>query len=404
MDHPSLARALDILERLIAFDTRSSESNLPLIEYVRGALHTYGIESTLVHDASGTKANLYATIGPKDRPGLCLSGHTDVVPAAGQPWTVPAFQMTRASDRVLGRGVADMKGYLAVMLAMVPRFIDASRQTPVHLAFSYDEEVGCLGVRGLLSQLAAAPVKPLACIIGEPTSMQVAVAHKGKQAYRCCVRGLAGHSSLTHLGVNAADFAAELATYLRRAARDLLEHGMHDAAFEPPYTTVHTGRINGGIALNVIPDHAEVEFEIRNLPGDDPAVVIDAARRYTEQTLVPEMRAVHAGSAIEWQPLIDYPALADRPADAWLAHLACAAAGNPRTRTVSFGSEGGLFQAIGVPAVVCGPGSIEQAHKADEYVMLAQLSQCLSFMDTLADRIGEGLLRAPPGHLPATRR
>lgn len=405
MDHPLLARTLDILERLIAFDTRSSESNLPLIEYVRGALHGYGIESTLIHDASGTKASLYATIGPKDRPGLCLSGHTDVVPAAGQPWTVPAFQMTRASDRVLGRGTADMKGYLAVMLAMVPRFIDASRQTPVHLAFSYDEEVGCLGVRGLLSQLAAAPVKPLACIIGEPTSMQVAVAHKGKQAYRCCVRGLAGHSSLTHMGVNAADFAAEFATYLRRTARDLREHGMHDAAFAPPYTTVHTGRINGGIALNVIPDHAEVEFEIRNLPGDDPAVVIDAARSYTEQTLVPEMRAVHADSAIEWQPLIDYPALADQPADAWLAHLACTAAGNPRTRTVSFGSEGGLFQAIGVPTVVCGPGSIKDAHKADEYVTLAQLSQCLAFMDTLAERIAQGPLHAtsrPPTDLPAT--
>lgn len=394
MAHPSLAPALDILERLIAFDTRSSESNLPLIEYVRGALHGYGIESTLVHNASATKANLYATIGPRDRPGLCLSGHTDVVPAAGQPWTVPPFEMTRAGDRVLGRGVADMKGYLAVVLTMVPRFIDVSRQTPVHLAFSYDEEVGCLGVRGLLSQLAAAPVKPLACIIGEPTSMQVAVAHKGKRAYRCCVKGLAGHSSLTHLGVNAADFAAEFATYLRRTARHLRERGMHDAAFEPPYTTVHTGRISGGIALNVIPDHAEVEFEIRNLPGDDPGAVIDAGRAYTEQTLVPEMRAVHADSAIEWQPLIDYPPLADQPAAAWLKHLACTAAGNPQTRTVSFGTEGGLFQAIGVPTVVCGPGSIEQAHKADEYVTLAQLSQCLGFMDTLARRIAAGSLQA----------
>lgn len=394
MNHPLLASALDILERLIAFDTRSSESNLPLIEYVRGVLGGYGIESTLVHDATGRKANLYATIGPRDRPGLCLSGHTDVVPADGQPWTVPPFEMTRAGDRVLGRGVADMKGYLAMALAMVPRFLDVSRQTPVHLAFSYDEEVGCLGVRGLLSQLAAAPVKPLACIIGEPTSMQVAVAHKGKRAYRCCVKGLAGHSSLTHLGVNAADFAAEFATYLRRTARDLRERGLHDSAFEPPYTTVHTGRISGGIALNVIPDHAEIEFEIRNLPGDDSKVVVDAARAYTEQTLVPEMRAVHAGSAIEWQTLTEYPALADQPAADWLKRLACAASGNPKTRTVSFGSEGGLFQAIGVPTVVCGPGSIEQAHKADEYVTLAQLARCLNFMDTLAGRIAARSLHA----------
>lgn len=394
MNHPSLAAALDILERLIAFDTRSSESNLPLIDYVRGVLGGYGIESRLVHDATGNKANLYATMGPRDRPGLCLSGHTDVVPAAGQPWTVPAFEMTRAADRVLGRGTADMKGYLAVVLAMVPRFLDVSRHTPVHLAFSYDEEVGCLGVRGLLSQLAAAPVKPLACIIGEPTSMQVAVAHKGKRAYRCCVKGLAGHSSLTHLGVNAADFAAEFATWLRRTARDVRERGPHDPAFEPPYTTVHTGRISGGIALNVIPDHAEVEFEIRNLPGDDPGGIVDAARHYTEQTLVPEMRAVHADSAIEWQTLTEYPALADQAAAAWLKRLACAAAGNPKTRTVSFGSEGGLFQAIGVPTVICGPGSIEQAHKADEYVTLAQLAQCLNFMDTLATRVATGSLNA----------
>jgi acetylornithine deacetylase len=392
MTDQSLAPTLEILERLIAFDTRSSQSNLPLIEYVRGVLRGYGIEATLVHDATGTKANLFATIGPQDRPGLCLSGHTDVVPAAGQPWTVPAFEMTRAADRVLGRGVADMKGFLAVVLAMVPRFIDVARQTPVHLAFSYDEEVGCVGVRGLLSKLAAAPVKPLACIIGEPTGMQVAVAHKGKRAYRCSVKGLAGHSSLTHLGVNAADFAAEFATYLRRTARVLRERGMHDSAFEPPYTTVHTGRISGGIALNVIPDHAEVEFEIRNLPGDDPGAVIDACRAYTEQTLVPEMRAVYAASAIEWHPLVDYPALAEQPPAAWLTHLACAAAGNATTRTVSFGSEGGLFQAIGVPTVVCGPGNIEQAHKADEYVTLAQLSQCMGFMDVLAERIAAGPL------------
>ena len=394
MSDRSLARTLDILERLVAFDTRSSESNLPLVEYVRGILGAHGIQSTLIHDVSGAKANLYATIGPTDRPGLCLSGHTDVVPAAGQPWTVPAFEMTRAADRVLGRGVADMKGYLAAVLAMVPRFVEAARQTPVHLAFSYDEEVGCLGVRGLLSQLAGAPVKPLACIIGEPTSMRVIVAHKGKRAYRCCVKGLAGHSSLPHLGVNAADFAAELATHLRRAARDLRERGKRDAAFEPPYSTVHTGRINGGIALNVIPDHAEIEFEVRNLPGDDPSVVIDAARAYTEQTLVPEMRNAHAGSAIEWQPLTDYPALARQPNAEWLEQLACAAAGNAETGTVSFGSEGGLFQAIGVPTVVCGPGSIEQAHKADEYVTLAQLSKCLDFIDALAERIAEGPLRA----------
>ena len=392
MAHAMLASTLDILERLIAFDTRSSESNLPLIEYVRNLLASHGVASTLVHSADGRKANLYATIGPQDRPGLCLSGHTDVVPASGQPWTVPAFQMTRTADRVIGRGTADMKGFIAAALAMVPRFVETAHTCPIHLALSYDEEVGCLGVRGLLSQLAASPIKPMACIIGEPTSMQVAVAHKGKRAYRCCVKGLAGHSSLTHLGVNAVDFAAELTTYLRRTSNDLRERGMRNTAFEPPYTTIHTGRLAGGIALNVIPDQAELEFEIRNLPGDDPEAVIDTVRIFADQTLVPEMRQVHTSSAIDWEPLIDYPALADDPAASWLKELACAAAQNPETRTVSFGTEGGLFQAIGVPSVVCGPGSIEQAHKADEYVTLAQLSQCLDFMDALATRNAAGQL------------
>lgn len=395
MAHALLAPTLDILEQLIGFDTRSSESNLALIGYVRNLLASHGIESTLIPNADGSKANLYATIGPPGRAGLCLSGHTDVVPASGQPWTVPAFQMTRADDRVIGRGVADMKGFIATVLAMVPRLAATAQHTPIHIALSYDEEVGCVGVRGLLSRLQDSPIKPLACIIGEPTNMQVAVAHKGKRAYRCCVQGLAGHSSLTQLGVNAVDFAAELATYLRRTGQDLRERGARDAAFVPPYTTLHTGRLAGGIALNVIPDHAELEFEIRNLPGDDPEGVIDTVRIYADQTLVPQMRQVHAGSAITWQPLIDYPALADDPAAAWLKTLACEAANNPHTRTVSFGTEGGLFQAIGVPSVVCGPGSIEQAHKADEFVTLAQLSQCLDFIDALAARNAKGQLLGP---------
>jgi len=256
--HPRLSASLDLLDTLVAFDTRSQNSNLELIGFVQAHLATQGIASTLTHDAERRKANLYATIGPSDRAGLCLSGHTDVVPADGQPWTVPPFQLTRREDRVLGRGTADMKGFLAAVLASVPHFVATCREVPIHLAFSYDEEVGCRGVRGLLRELEAAPVKPLACLIGEPTLMQVAVAHKGKRAYRCCVKGLAGHSALTHLGVNAVDFAAELVTHLRRVGQGLREHGAHDDRFVPPYSTVHTGTLRGGIALNVIPDQAEV--------------------------------------------------------------------------------------------------------------------------------------------------
>ncbi len=298
MPHSLLDRTLDLLATLIAFDTRSSQSNLALIGFVRGHLAEHGVESTLVCDDTG-KANLYATIGPADRPGLCLSGHTDVVPATGQPWKVPPFEMTRGVDRVFGRGTADMKGFVAAVLASVPRFVETVRDVPIHLAFSYDEEVGCRGVRGLIDRLATAPVKPLACVIGEPTRMQVAIAHKGKRAYRCCVKGLAGHSALTHLGVNAVDFAAELVTFLRRTANDLRTYGERDPEFDPPYTTVHTGTFNGGIALNVVPDSAQVEFEIRNLPAENPDAIVRSVRAYADNNLVTAMRETFDGSAVE---------------------------------------------------------------------------------------------------------
>ncbi|WP_310634448.1 acetylornithine deacetylase [Paraburkholderia sp.] len=384
MSHTRLESTLSLLQTLVEFDTRSARSNLELITFVREYLAGFGVEASLNYNEAGDKANLYATIGPRDRAGLCLSGHTDVVPADGQPWTVPPFALTRESGRVLGRGTADMKGFLACVLASVPYFVEHCRTLPVHLAFSYDEEVGCRGVRGLLDELARAPFKPLACIIGEPTSMQVAIAHKGKRAYRCCFKGLAGHSALTHLGVNAVDFAAEFAVHLRRASRALRESGQHDARFEPPYTTVHTGKLNGGIALNVIPDHAELEFEVRNLPGDSIDTIVQAARRFAEDELEGEMRATHADTGIEWQELVDYPALSADPDANWLRDMACELTGDETLRTLSFGTEGGLFQGIGIPTVVCGPGSIEQGHKADEYVEIAQLERCLGFLDKLA--------------------
>ncbi|WP_042338257.1 acetylornithine deacetylase [Paraburkholderia ferrariae] len=384
MSSSRIETTLSLLQTLVEFDTRSARSNLDLIAFVRDYLAGFGVEVSLNYSAARDKANLYATIGPKDRGGLCLSGHTDVVPADGQPWTVPPFALTREAGRVLGRGTADMKGYLACVLASVPHFVEHCRILPIHLAFSYDEEVGCRGVRGLLDELARAPVKPLACMIGEPTSMQVAIAHKGKRAYRCCFKGLAGHSALTHLGVNAVDFAAEFAVWLRRASRNLREHGHQDARFEPPYSTVHTGKLNGGIALNVIPDRAELEFELRNLPGDPVDDVVRAAQRYTEHELAGEMQAVSKDTGVQWQELVDYPALAADPAAGWLTELACEMTGDTTLRTLSFGTEGGLFQGIGIPTVVCGPGSIEQGHKADEYVEIAQLERCLSFLEKLA--------------------
>jgi acetylornithine deacetylase len=393
MTHPLLGKTLDLLQILVEFDTRSKRSNLELIAFVRSYLGSFDIESSLTYDAHGEKANLYATIGPGDRSGLCLSGHTDVVPADSQPWTVEPFVLTRRGDRVLGRGTADMKRFLAAVLASVPHFIAQCRRMPIHLVFSYDEEVGCSGVRGVLDGLAGMPFKPLSCVIGEPSNMQVAVAHKGKRAYRCCIRGLAGHSALTHLGVNALEFAVELATFLRQTARDLSTHGPFDQRFEPQCSTIHIGKLNGGISLNVIPDHAEIEFEIRYLPGEDPSRILRAVHSYAELELVPAMRKIAPETGIEWHELAGYPALAEQPGSAWLRDLAPDLTGDASFHTLSFGTEGGLFQAIGIPAIVCGPGSIAQAHKADEYVELAQLECCLDFLSNLAEqypsRIGQ---------------
>ncbi|NKJ45633.1 acetylornithine deacetylase [Burkholderia sp. SG-MS1] len=387
-DHALLTSSLELLEALVEFDTTSRNSNLELIEFVQNYLQQFGIASSLTFDETGNKANLYATIGPCDRGGLCFSGHTDVVPADGQPWTVPPFALTRRPGRVLGRGTADMKGFIAAVLASVPAFVDIAQEVPIHLAFSYDEEVGCKGVHGLLSELNRSPFKPHACVIGEPTHMRVAVAHKGKLAYRCCVKGLAGHSALTHLGVNAADFAAEIAVFLRRTATAIRNDGKQDTRFIPPYSTVHTGRLQGGIALNVIPDHAELDFEIRNLPGENVDAIVEAVRRHAHSTLEPEMQTVSRDTSIVFTELLAYPALRDmsdeNPRAAWLKQIAKRLLGLESENTLSFGTEGGLFQNIGIPTIVCGPGSITDAHKADEYIEVDQLAQCLEFIGKLA--------------------
>jgi acetylornithine deacetylase len=381
-----LGKTLELLKPLVEFDTRSKLPNLELIAFVRNYLAGFGIESSLSYDARGEKANLYATIGPRDRSGLCLSGHTDVVAADGQPWTAEPFALTRRGDRVLGRGTADMKGFLAAVLANVPHFIAHCRQMPIHLAFSYDEEIGCRGVRDLISELTSMPFKPLACVVGEPSSMHVAIAHKGKRAYQCCVKGRTGHSALTHRGVNAVEFAAELATYLRRVGCDLSTSGQRDERFKPPYSTIHIGKLNGGTALNVIPDYAELEFEIRNLPGDDADRIVRKVHSYAERILVQAMREIAPESGIEWRQLADYPALAPEMDSTWLRDLACDLTGDASLHALSFGTEGGLFQAIGIPTIVCGPGSIEQAHKADEYLELEQLERCLDFLPKLVEQ------------------
>ncbi len=383
MGNSLLVKTLDLLKTLVEFDTRSEVSNLELIAFVRNYLAGLGVESFLIYAPDGERANLFATIGPSERRGLCLSGHTDVVPADPRQWTVEPFTLTSCGDRVMGRGTADMKGFLASVLARVPYFIQQRREMPIHLAFSYDEEIGCRGVRNLLAELSDAPFKPLACVIGEPTGMRVAVSHKGKRSCRCRVQGLTGHSALPHLGVNAVEFAVELATFLRRTGQAIATRGIFDDRFDPPYSTLHIGKLSGGIALNVIPNYAELEFEIRHLPNDDPDPIIRSVQLFAESELVQTMQRVGSETGIVWEELTSYPALADVPGAAWLRQLACDLTGDSTLHTLSFGTEGGLFQEAGIPTIVCGPGSIAQAHKADEYLELEQLERCLSFLSNI---------------------
>ncbi|MGE8143571.1 acetylornithine deacetylase [Pseudomonas frederiksbergensis] len=365
----------DLLETLVAFDTTSRESNLHLIEFVRGYLDGFGVPCELVYNDERSKANLFATIGPANLPGIVLSGHTDVVPVDGQPWTVAPFELTERDGKLYGRGTADMKGYIACVLALVPSLVKASLKRPVHIALSYDEEVGCLGVRSLLKVLEQRPIKPMLCIIGEPTELKPVLGHKGKLAMRCDVHGEACHSAYAPLGVNAIEYAAELIGELGRIGQRLKAPEHHDARFDPPFSTVQTGVISGGKALNIVPADCRFDFEIRALPSHDPSEVAQELKTYAEQQVLPRMRAVSEQSDIRFSELSAYPGLVtDTRSEA--AELIAAFSGSREFGTVAFGTEGGLFDAVGIPTVVCGPGSMDQGHKPDEFVSVKQLNGC----------------------------
>lgn len=398
---PTLAKAIEILRDLVGFQSISRQSNLALIEYVQSYLAGFGITSRLVFNEDRSRANLYATIGPSTRGGLCFSGHSDVVPVSGQPWTSDPFTLVEREGKLYGRGSADMKGYIACVLASVPHFVATVRELPVHIAISYDEEIGCVGVRDLLAMLADDDAKPIGCIIGEPTSMRLAVAHKGKHAYRCGVHGLAGHSSQPDKGVNAIEYAAELITHLRGIGREIRRDGPFDTAFEPPFTTIQTGTVRGGVAVNVVPDQCVFDFEIRQLPNDDGAAHAERLKAFAMTQLLDDMRAVYPSADIDVTPLSAYPGMqeessaAARRLKALCGHaLGIADLAASGTNTLSFGTEGGLFQEIGIPTLVCGPGAIDQAHKADEFVAIEQLAQCCTFLKKV---VASDLLDAADG-------
>lgn len=380
------ATSLDLLERLVAFPTVSRDSNLALIGFIRDYLAGHGVASELFLNAEGTKANLFATLGPSDRGGVVLSGHTDVVPVDGQAWTRDPFRLSESEGRLYGRGTADMKGFIASVLAAVPAFLAQPLRLPVHLAFSYDEEVGCLGVRSLLDALAQRPNRPRLCLIGEPTELRPVLGHKGKLAMRCQVHGAACHSAYAPQGVNAIEYAARLIGHLGEIGEELARPEHHDPRFDPPYSTVQTGLIEGGRALNIVPAECRFDFEVRALPGFDAQQVATRLDRYAQAELVPRMQAVQPGTGIRFEPLGSYPSLAtDAASEA--AELVALISGSRDFGTVAFGTEGGLFHEAGIPTVVCGPGSMDQGHKPDEFVTLAQLEACDAMLLRLAEHL-----------------
>lgn len=374
-------QAQSLLASLLAFDTTSRESNLALIDFIQRYLADHGVASQLFHSDDRRKANLYARLGPAGDGGVMLSGHTDVVPVDGQPWTVPPFSMTRRDGRCYGRGSADMKGFLACVLAAVPVFLAQPLRMPLHLAFSYDEEVGCLGVRSLVDHLNASAERPALCIIGEPTEMRPVYGHKGKLAMRCQIAGHACHSAYAPSGVNAIEYAAQLIGRMTAVGKALQQQ--QDARFDPPFSTLQVGVIKGGAALNIVPQSCEFDFEIRHLPEAEVDSVIAGLQDYATRELLPPMQQVAAESAIRFTPLSRYPGLLTDPQSefaGWLAQWC----GSNDFSTVAFGTEGGLFDAAGVATLICGPGSMAQGHKPDEFVSEQQLAQCMQMLANLA--------------------
>jgi acetylornithine deacetylase len=376
----------DILARLLAFDTVSAKPNMALMHYVRDLLADAGIDSLLIPD--GQKANLFATVGQPGA-GVMLSGHTDVVPVDGQDWTKPPFAMTEADGRIYGRGACDMKGFVACAIAAM---VDAAKRplkTPLHLALSYDEEIGCMGVRSLIDMLAVAPIRPLMCIVGEPTLMQVATGHKGKVALRATCVGREGHSALAPMALNALHLAADFIGVLRAIQADVAQ-GVQDLDYDVPFTTLHAGKMQGGVQVNIVPNMAVVDWEIRSLAGTDVAALIARVQAAADAVVAP-YRTAFPEAAIIVERLWDYPGLATPP-DAGVVRFVKSLTGANGTMKVAFGTEGGLFsERLGIPTVICGPGSMSQGHKPDEWVAVEQLARCQAMLGTLVERLVVGL-------------
>ena len=391
MNGPSYSAA-ELLSRLVHFDTTSHRSNLGLVSFVEDYLAQHGVESHLVPNAEATKASLYASIGPSGVPGVALSGHTDVVPVEGQTWSSDPFVLTERDGRLYGRGSADMKGFLACVLAAVPDFVKRKLAVPIHLVFSCDEEVGCLGVRPLIADIRRRSTPPRMVIVGEPTSMSVVDAHKGPVRWHVEVKGRAAHSSMAPLGVNAIGIAGRLLQELARIEREL-KLAPRAERFDPPYATLQVTRINGGTATNIVPVYCRFDFDVRALPGVDVGAIDRRIRSFAERECLPEMRRVAPESGIDIRIANQVPPFAAGAKSEAVA-LALHLAGSNETHAVSYATEAGLFQEAGSAAVVIGPGDIAQAHAADEFIAKDQLDRCMAFLDRLGAWAERG---APPG-------
>ena len=375
-------QSLLMAQTLVRMNTISANSNLQLIDFAQSHLAGLGVKSRITYNAERTKANLFATLGEGKPAGVIVSGHTDTVPWDGQDWSVDPLSAVVQDERLYGRGSADMKSFIAIALSNAKRFLESDSPFAVHFAFSYEEEIGCFGVKELIADMRDAGIKPIACIVGEPTSMVPAIAHKGVYRYKCCVRGKEAHSSLTPHSVNAIEMAARVVGRVRDMAEDFEKNEPRFEGFDVPFSTTSVGQFHGGIADNVVPRDAEFRYEFRDLPTADAGKMQAEVVAYAG-SLEPAMKKVAPDTGFSFETICEIPSFlgaADNP----ITKLAQRLSGEERTTLVAFGTEAGLFKNAGIPTVVCGPGSIEQAHQPDEYVSLEQLARCELFMERLA--------------------
>lgn len=382
-----LKSAIAILDELISFDSTSRESNTQLIEHIRSYLDNLGIDSRLTYDDIGTKANLWATIGKESVGGIVLSGHLDVVPVDGQQWSSDPFKMHQANGKLIGRGVVDMKGFIAVCLAIAPKMLQQRVQTPINFAFTYDEEVGCIGVHKLLKDITQNLPLPLAVIVGEPTSMKIIGGHKGSRSYQTTVKGVPAHSSDPRLGVNSIMAAARIVNRLESLQQELISNANKNTPFDPPYTTIDLGVIHGGTANNIIPEYTTIDWGFRLLPEDQADVLQEKILGYITEELLPELKAQSSKADINTEITNNMIGLI--PDDQSTAEILLRQlTGLNHSGVVSFGTEAGAFQHSGIPAAIFGPGSITQAHQPDEFIEIEQLSECVDFMFDLVEWAG----------------